>query len=331
MLIDMSLEDLRAYRPDRVESGDFDEFWAKTLDAARSAAVPPQLTEVETGLIHVDTFDMTFSGYQGEPIKGWLRVPKHASGPLPVVLEYLGYGGGRGPAVEPTIWSSLGYAHMIMDSRGQSSYYGSADTPDGDVEPQVGGVMTRGIGAPGSYYYRRLYTDAAMAVDALRQLPAVDGQRVVVKGGSQGGGLAIAAAGLSSGLAGAIVDVPFLCGFRRATQISNEYPYREIADYLQYRRDRVAQVFTTLGYFDGVNLAARATAPTLFSTALMDSVCPPSTVFAAFNHWAGDDKRIQVYEYNGHDGGATYQLREQILFLTRVTGGPVTRGDQRAR
>ena len=45
----------------------------------------------------------------------------------------------------------------------------------------------------------------------------------------------------------------------------------------------VEQVFKTLSYFDGVNFAARAHAPALFSVALMDAVCPPATVFAAYN------------------------------------------------
>ncbi len=320
MFVDKPLEELRGYRPDRDEPADFAEFWSNTLGESRAAASAPKLELVETGMIHVDTFDVTFSGFAGQPIKAWLRVPKQATGPLPTVVEYLGYGGGRGPAFEPTIWSSLGYAHVIVDSRGQSSYYGSADTPDGDFAPQVGGVLTRGIESPDTHYYRRLYTDAALAIDALRQVPAVDTDCIIVKGGSQGGGLAIAAAGLSDNIAGACVDVPFLCQFRRATEISDEYPYQEITQYLRYRRERVEQAFATLAYFDGVNLAARADAPALFSVGLMDAVCPPSTVFAAFNHWANGRKDIDVWSHNGHDGGGPAQAEKHIAFIAKIVG-----------
>ena len=42
-------------------------------------------------------------------------------------------------------------------------------------------------------------------------------------------------------------DVPFLCDYRRAVEITDAYPYREISDYLQGFRDRVDQTFATLG------------------------------------------------------------------------------------
>ena len=50
-------------------------------------------------------------------------------------------------------------------------------------------------------------------------------------------------------------DVPFLCHYRRATEITDAHPYSEIARYLRVHRDKVEQVFKTLGYFDGVNFA----------------------------------------------------------------------------
>ena len=46
----------------------------------------------------------------------------------------------------------------------------------------------------------------------------------------------------------------------------------------------------------------------------MDPVCPPSTVYAAFNHYAGD-KLILQYRYNEHEGGGIYQVYEKIKFL----------------
>ena len=85
--------------------------------------------------------------------------------------------------------------------------------------------------------------------------------------------------------------------------------------YCKTHRDLVDQAFATLSYVDGVNLAPRATAPVLFSAALRDEICPPSTVFAAFNHWGGDDKDIRVWPYNGHEGGGAFQRAEQLRWL----------------
>ena len=74
------------------------------------------------------------------------------------------------------------------------------------------------------------------------------------------------------------------------------------------------RAFTTLSYHDGMNFAARAKAPALFAVGLMDEICPPSTVFAAYNHYAGP-RDIRVWPYNGHEGGDVLQVAEQFAFL----------------
>src|SRR5262249_16888594 len=146
---------------------------------------------------------------------------------------------------------------------------------------------TRGIADPHTYYYRRVYADAVRAIETARSHPAVDPARIAVSGGSQGGGIAIAAAGLVDDLVASLPAVPFLCNFKRATDITDSAPYSEIVSYVRVHRDKVDQVFDTLGYFDGMNFATRARCHSLFSVGLMDAVCPPSTVFAAFNYWSG--------------------------------------------
>jgi cephalosporin-C deacetylase len=187
--------------------------------------------------------------------------------------------------------------------------------------PQLPGFMTRGILDPRTYFYRRVFTDAVRAVETAKSHQAVDASRVAVAGGSQGGGISLAAAGLVPDLQAMVSDVPFLCHFRRATTLVNTDPYGEIARYCKSHRDKVETVFHTLSYFDGVNFAARGKAPALFSVGLMDDICPPSTVFAAFNHYGGE-KEIRVYEFNQHDGGGAHHLLEKLKFLgAHLNGG----------
>ena len=102
-----------------------------------------------------------------------------------------------------------------------------------------------------------------------------------------------ALAGLVPDIKVAMPDVPFLCHYRRATEITNDNPYAELVRYCTVHRDKIDTVFDTLAYFDGLNFAARARAQALFSAGLMDTICPPSTVFAAYNHYAGP-KEIKV-------------------------------------
>jgi cephalosporin-C deacetylase len=275
---------------------------------------------VETGLQLVEVFDVTYNGYGGQPIKGWFILPRVHSGHLPCIVDYIGYGGGRGLPADWLLWANAGYANLVMDTRGQGSTWRNGDTPDPELEggnPQVPGFMTRGVLDPHTYYYRRVFTDAVRAVEAARSHPSVDAQRVAVTGGSQGGGICLAAAGLIPDLAAVLADVPFLCHYRRATEITDSYPYAEIQNYCKTHRDKIEIVFQTLSYFDGVNFAIRAKAPVLFSAGLMDEICPPSTVFAAYNYYGGP-KDIRIWPYNHHEGGENYQTAEKLRFLANL-------------
>ena len=316
-LTDLNIDELREYRPVVAEPTDFDDFWDRTLAAARAAGPEARFERVDGPLRSVDVYDVTFPGFEGSPIKGWLTCPKDRRSPLPVVVEFLGYGGGRGLPEEHLHWSSAGYVHLLMDSRGQGSLsgdYGGTAEPAGSV-PAFPGVMTRGVLNPETYYYRRLFTDAVRAVDAVRILPFVDPSQVSVTGGSQGGGISLAVAGLVPDLHAVMPDVPFLCHYRRAVDIASEPPFTELTRFLAVHRDVEAQVFTTLSYFDCVNFAKRANAPALFSVALMDDIVPPSTVFAAYNAYSATAD-IEVYPFNGHEGGQLHQWRKQISWLS---------------
>ncbi|SDT81322.1 acetylxylan esterase [Actinoplanes derwentensis] len=305
-LFDFPLPELRTYHSAHPEPPGFDEFWSGTLAAARRAALPPKLHEVSTPLKGVTTYDVTFTGYAGQPIRAWLNRPAAATGPLPVVVEFIGYGGGRGLPVDWLLWASAGYAHLVMDTRGQGGNWRGGDTPDPDeygAGPASPGFMTRGVTAPETYYYRRLITDAVRAVETATELPGVDVSRLVVTGKSQGGALALAAAGLAPDLVAAVAaGVPFLCDIRRAVTITDSDPFHEVVRFLRANPQAAERTLDTLDHVDSVNFARRITAPAILSTALMDGVCPPSGVFAAYNAIQGP-KQIEVYEWDGHEGG----------------------------
>jgi len=320
LLTDLPLDDLIAYRSAQTRPADFAEFWDETLAAARQHDIGVTADEVTAGLTTIDTYDVSFAGYDGERIRAWLRVPAGATGPLPTVVQYVGYGGGRGHVLENLVWAAAGFAHLYMDTRGQGSKWSVGHTPDSAAAgPQIPGFLTRGVEDPSTYYYRRLYTDAVRAVDAARSLPQVDVERIATLGGSQGGALSLAVAGLRDDIAAVVAFVPFLADLPRATRITDSYPYREVADYLATHRDKVDQVHRTLSYFDGVNLVTRATAPALFSVALMDDVCPPSSVYAAINAYGGE-RQVLTWDYNGHEGGGPLDTQHALTFLREHLG-----------
>lgn len=316
-VFDLPLDELRTYRPTRTEPADFDAFWKSTLSDASEHALDPIFTPYDSGLAMMDVLDVRFAGFNGERVAGWFIRPRAGDEPLPCVVQYVGYGGGRGLPHEWLLWPAAGYATLVMDTRGQ----GNGDTPDphGGASPQFPGFVTRGILDPADYYYRRVFVDAVRAIDAAASRPDVDRSRLVICGRSQGGGITLAAAALHTMPRAALIDVPFLVHFRRAAEISDEDPYTEIVNFLARNRDRGEQVFTTLAYFDGMNFAARATAPALYSVGLMDQVCPPSTVFAAYNHHDGP-AAIRIWDFNEHEGGGPHQQAQQLAWLAELLG-----------
>jgi cephalosporin-C deacetylase len=315
-LYDLSLKELRENRSETVCPGDFDSFWETTLSETRQFSLHASFVPVETGLQLVEVFDVTFSGFGGHRIKGWLILPRQRASKLACIVKFVGYGGGRGFAHQHLLWPAAGYAQFVMDTRGQGSAWSKGDTADPvGSEPAHPGFMTKGILSPETYYYRRVYSDAVRAIEAARSHDAIDPSRIAVTGGSQGGGIALAAAGLDAGVSIVMPDVPFLCDFPRAVALTPRDPFPEISRYLAVHRDKVSQVFDTLTYFDGVCFAARCQAKALFSVGLMDTICPPSTVYAAYNAFAGSNKSILEYGFNDHEGGGGFQEQAQMDWI----------------
>lgn len=313
---DMPIEKLRSYHPTVQKPDDFDTFWQKTLEKTRQHDLNPQFTPIDYGLKLVDIYDVTFAGYGGQPVKGWFVLPKNRDSSLPCIVEFIGYGGGRGFGFEHLLWANVGYAYFLMDTRGQGSTWRHGDTPDlpDGANPAIPGFMTQGILNPETYYYRRVFTDGVRAVEAARSHKAVDEKHIALTGGSQGGGITIAVGALVPDAEAVMPDVPFLCHFRRATTVFDSQPYDEIRRYLKTHRDKIDIVYNTLSYFDGVNFAEKTQAKALYSVGLMDDICPPSTVFAAYNRVLSE-KSIKIYEFNNHEGGGAHHTLEQLKFI----------------
>jgi cephalosporin-C deacetylase len=313
---DMPLESLRGYAPDLTAPAALDAFWATTLAEARRHDLAARFSPIDNRLAVIDTFDASFAGFGGATISAWLHLPANRQGPLPVVVEFLGYGGGRGLPHERVLWAAAGYAHFVMDTRGQGSAWSVGDTADPGATgaPFHPGFMTQGILDPATYYYRRVFTDGVRAVEAARTHEAIDPTRVALTGGSQGGGISLAVAALVPDVVAVMPDVPFLSDFPRAITIADTNPYEEIVRYLKAHRDHVDRALATLAHFDVAILGRRATAPALFSVGLMDLICPPSTVYAAYNHYAGP-KEIREYPFNDHEGGQGFHDIQKLAWL----------------
>lgn len=308
------------------EGDEFDEFWRRTL-TDHAGSEPARFTPVDTPLRGIDVQDVTFSGFDGHPVKGWMLSPDQGPS-CGTVVQFLGNNTGRGIPEQWTLLPSAGWATFVMDNRGQTGPASAGDTPDPvGSGPQIVGRMTSGIQQPETYYYRRLFTDAVCAIDAVRaaQRTGHAAQRrtdgpLVVSGGSQGGVTALAAAALCEGIAGALVEVPLLCDIPRSVRTAADGPFTQVRDYLRTRRGDEEEVLRTLSFFDGVHFASRAQAPALFAVGMQDPVCPPEGVLAAYGAYAGVDKTLCTYPFDGHEHGQWQHQRRRLEFLGHLAG-----------
>jgi cephalosporin-C deacetylase len=281
---DLSEAELLRYRVATSEPDGLDDWWAEHLSRARSLAKPVALEPYRSDTYGaLEVFDLEFSGAEGDRIRGWYLRPA-GSGRLPVVITYPGYDRGRGLPIEHTMFPATGFANLVMDVRG----------------PADPTVVIRGITDPDSYYYTRVFVDAARAVDIVAELPGADADRIALSGGSQGGALALASAALCADLVAVChAEVPMLCDIQRAIRISPMVPYTVIANFLATRPEHAAAARDTLRYVDCALLARRITAPCLLAVGLADQLCPPSTVYAAY-HEIASAKELSVSRQGDH-------------------------------
>jgi cephalosporin-C deacetylase len=329
---DLPLEQLRGYRTETAEPAELDRWWQLRLEQARAEAREPTLTRYEADIYGpVEVYDAEFSGAGGDRIRAWYLRPADADGQTPVVVKFIGYGGGRGLPTEHMLLPALGYSVFVMDTRGQGGRWTTGATGDHPAgrpgDPENAQVMTRGIGRPEDNYYTRLFTDAAMAVETASELAGAP--RVAVSGASQGGGLALASAALVPRVVAVChADVPFLCDIQHAITLAPEAPYTEVPQFLAQNVELIPAALDTLRYIDCALLARRITARCLLSVGLMDMICPPSTVFAAYNEiTAGKD--ISVHPFTGHAVPGVHverQLRHFSDFLLGAEPAPPAAG-----
>lgn len=315
--IDMPLEQLKVYKPEQTKEKDFDSFWEETIKESKKQPLNAEVIPADYPAEQVKVYDVFYDGFKNSRIHGRLILPSNASkeNKVPVVVFYHGYNWNTLNVINALKYSVLGYGVFLAEARGQN-----VKSPDHNHYDNGGasGWMTLGVLDHKNYYYRYVYMDCARVIDFLLQREEIDTDRIAVEGGSQGGALSLAVGALCPEVKVVMADVPYLCHFRRAVELAPEYPYLEISHYFRIHDSlhrTEDQVYRTLSYFDNMNLASRIKGDVLVSVGQEDTICPPSTSFAAFNY-INSEKEIRVYPDYGH-GGFSQHEEEKLEFLKK--------------
>jgi cephalosporin-C deacetylase len=221
----------------------------------------------------------------------------------PAVLQFHGYTGHSGDWLDKFGWPAEGICLAAMDCRGQG---GKSEDTTRVAGPTLRGHIIRGLEDPdpAKLLFRQVFLDTVQLARVVMARPEVDPGRVGCWGASQGGALALACAALEPRIRRTAPVFPFLCDFQRVWEMDlAKDAYEELRLFFRAfdpRHEREAAIFNRLGYIDVQHLAPRIRADVLMFTSLMDTVCPPSTQFAAYNRITSA-KDLVLYPDFGHE------------------------------
>jgi len=301
-LVDMPLADLSSYKGRNPRPDDFNSYWDRALSEMRATESQVELVKSDFQVPYADCYDLYFTGVRGARIHAKYVRPTHVQEPHPAIVQFHGYSLNAGDWADKLSYAMAGCSVVAMDSRGQ-----------GGLSEDVGGVkgtthhghIIRGLDDhPDNMLFRHIFLDTAQLAGIVMNLPEVDPARVGVAGGSQGGGLALACAALEPRIKRVAATVPFLCDYQRVWEMDlAKGAYGELQTYFRHfdpQHKRESEIFAKLGYIDVQHLANRIAGEVLLGIGLVDTVCPPSTQFAAYNK-INAPKSLELYPDFGHE------------------------------
>jgi cephalosporin-C deacetylase len=287
-------------QPATDEPSDFDQFWSEAKETLAKLPVDARLTllsDYSTATVNTYHVSLRNVGNDGNASRfyGILCEPK-AEGKYPALLNVPGagvrpYRGLVHLAERGIITLQLGI-HGVPVTLDQSVY-------DGLGRGALNGYPTFGLDHRDRYYYKRVYLGCLRGNDFLVEHSKWDGQNLGVTGGSQGGALAIVVAGLDPRVTAVAAYYPALAdltGYLKNRAGGWPHMFRS-ADPGSHRSEDKIQ---TSKYYDVVNFARKVKAPGLYVWGFNDEVCPPTSMYAAYNVIPGPKSLLLALE-TGHN------------------------------
>lgn len=301
-------------RPFTREPADFIDFWNRNIEDMR--AVPLSYTKEKAEEYCTDKIDCYLLkirlNKQNQSVYAYLFYPKNAQkGSCPVVL--CPPGAGIKTIKEPLrhkYYAEHGFIRMEIEIHGLDPRL-PKETFDDITKAFNGrenGYLYNGLQDPDRYYMKRVYLSLIRCLDLLTALPEWDGRNLIVQGGSQGGAMAIVAAGLDRRVTQCIVNHPALSDMAAySAGRTGGYPHFNKVDGMFTDRN-----MRTMAYYDVVNFARHVTADVYMTWGYNDNTCPPTTSYAVWNtftcpkealitpineHWTSDDTEYRQMEW----------------------------------
>ncbi|MBM3852235.1 MAG: acetylxylan esterase [Verrucomicrobia bacterium] len=266
-------------KPSQPPPDDFAAFWDAKKKLLAAVPIRAQLTPAPSPVPSLETFDLQADSV-GAPVSGYFARPAGAKvRSLPAILTVHGAGVRSASLSAAAGWARGGLLALDLNAHGlpngrETAFYEALATGD------LRSYRTAGRESRETIYFLGMFLRLVRAIDFLTGQPEWDGRTLVVFGSSQGGAQAIAAAGLDPRVSFFAAGVPAMCdhtGFL-AQRISGWPKFVPTAE-----KDPPPEVVAAIRYYDAVNFAARTKAPGFFTIGFIDTTCPPTSVYAAYN------------------------------------------------
>ncbi len=273
-VITFSYRDIGPLEP---EPEDFDAFWNAQKNNLASIPINPNLSQISNDQ-YTTTYRVNLANIDNRRVYGYLSIPK-GSGPFPAIITLPPFGSS----------ANIVQSQQLIAERGGAI---SLSINIHDIEPDQedpNAYIPNNISDPNGYYYRYAVLGTIRAIDYIFSRNDFDGQNMGIIGVSQGGGLAVMAAGIDTRVNMLIQSKAALC-----QHLGLKYNKASgFPDYIKNSRENVGtsshenQTIAASKYYDAVYFAKRYKGPSLNLVGYTDDVTPAATILACYNQLRG--------------------------------------------
>ncbi len=290
--------------PSMAEPADFDQFWNVRRAALAALRLKADLKPVEGPDPQIECFNLEAPCPQTNPVRGYFARPKGAkSHGCPAIL-FVRAAGVSGDWCQASVKNAAAlakqYGAIVVDINAHGMLNGQPPEYYRDLEQkELRNYSTHGVEDRDKFYFVGMYVRLLRSIEFIAAQEQWDGKHLITIGESQGGGQALAAAGLDKRVSAVVALVPAMCDFAGpVVKRLGGWPQpvgREVES------EHTKKVIDAVRYCDNLNLAKRSRAETLIFVGLIDTTCSPPGVYATYNQLPGT-KRIVAYPHKPHNG-----------------------------
>lgn len=268
----------------------------------------------------IDSYHISYKSLYNETICGYLLLPQNKE-KCPLVIDFLGYMNYVQEPFQFAHWPLIGCGCLVIDNRGQGGRTKDSMPYETTQHQEPFG---RGILKKEDFYMKRLVADSLRTLEVAKKLPEVVQEQIILRGGSQGGGIAL--------LVNALAEDPVFATFADVPSHSNishrikskTGSYHVIQEYIEKFPESKERILYAMSFFDLKNVADQITGPVFISVGSKDPVCPMEDFFVSYKK-IQTPKQLMIYLNKGHGGGESKQIRREMQQIKKLIKGNETR------